>query len=306
VRNAGSTAGLTYLVYAGSFNEKIGGSLWLHKLVHTLNDLGEHAFLWPALPPLRYPSLRGWIQREWRLLSEPYLVNPELDTPVAGREELTAQAVVIYPEIVLGNPLQAKNVVRWLLYDPRLHTHFRFGDNEMFFRAGEFCDVPELTGGAPDLFIWTINKVYRNENRPNRKGVCYMLRKGKNKERIPETEDEDAIQIDGLSHEEANEVFNNCDTFISYDEATMYSQYAALCGCTSVVVPGLFGSRAEWIQHHKLATYGVAYGTSAHEIEHARATRDKVADLLRQQENAGVDSIRRFVRLTQERFSAAG
>ncbi len=295
---------LNYLVYSWSYNENSGGALYTHNLVNTLNALGEKAFLWPARHPLRYPTLRNWLRREWRFMSSSYLVNPELDTPLASRDDLNDRAVVIYPEIILGNPLRARNVVRWLLYNPKLHTHYRFGPDEMFFRAGEFCDVPELTGGAPDLFMWTVNRIYRNEQRADRKGVCYMLRKGKNKPRIPETEVDSAVQVDGLSHAELNEVFNRCDTFYSYDEATMYSQYAALCGCTSVVVPGLFGSRAEWTENHKLGSYGVAYGTSPEELAHARATRHKVAELLQEQENESVDSVRRFVALTQERFGA--
>ncbi|MEN9807778.1 MAG: hypothetical protein RL756_2298 [Pseudomonadota bacterium] len=305
MQRASSNSQPNYLVYAGSYNENNGGALYMHNLVHTLNSLGEKAFLWPARYPLRHPSFRNWFRREWNFFTKPYFVNPELDTPVASRDDLNNASVVIYPEIILGNPLRARNVVRWLLYNPKLHTHYRFGPDEMFFRVGEFCDVPELTGGAPDLFMWTVNRVYRNEHRPDRKGVCYMLRKGKNKPRIPETEVESAIQVDGLSHAELNEVFNRCDTFYSYDEATMYSQYAALCGCLSVVVPGLFGSRAEWVQNHKLASLGVAYGTSPEELEHARMSRDKVREMLQQQENESVESVRRFVSMTQARFGAA-
>lgn len=128
------------------------------------------------------------------------------------------------------------------------------------------------------------------------------MRKGDQKPRIPETESADAIQVDGMSHEKMNEVFNRCDTFYSYDEASMYSQFAGIAGCTSIVVPGLFGSREEWAAQHPNGLYGIAYGNSPSELEHARATRDLMIKNMRNREAEGVDTVRRFVELTKQRF----
>jgi hypothetical protein len=309
MRKTSSHDKIKYVVYSRAYSESSGGGIWLHNLVHTLNELGESAFLWPFGRSLPHVLSPRWLRGELRLLYGKFAVNSALQTPVASPFGLDDATVVVYPEIVVGNPLRARNVVRWLLYNPELRPElvsrdrFGFGLEDRYFRAGAFCDVPELTGGAPDLFLWTINPAYRNEHRPDRKGVCYIVRKGSHKVRIPETEIESAVQVDGLSHAEMNEVFNRCETFYSYDEATMYSQYAALCGCTSVVVPGLFGSRAEWVKHHKLARLGVAYGTSPEELEHARSTRDGVEALLQQEMEAGINSVRNFIRLTREQFS---
>ena len=150
--------------------------------------------------------------------------------------------------------------------------------------------------------LWKINPVYRNENRPGRGGVCYIVRKGHEKPRLPATETSDAICIDGMSHEEVNDVFNRCDTFYSYDEATMYSQFAALCGCTSIIVPGFYDSQEAWIADHDIGRYGVAYGES--NIAHARATRHLVEPMLREKEEASRETVRNFVQLTRARFRA--
>ena len=80
-------------------------------------------------------------------------------------------AIVIYPELVQGNPMRATNVVRWLLYKPGVRHPYHFTEGEMFFHCGKMFDVPELTGGAPELVMWRRNRTYRNENRPDRKGV---------------------------------------------------------------------------------------------------------------------------------------
>ncbi|MFT7221671.1 MAG: hypothetical protein ACI8Z1_003293 [Candidatus Azotimanducaceae bacterium] len=286
-----------YIIYAPSFSDNSGGVIFLHSLAHELNIRGEHALLWPmwsVRKPSLYFSLRSFVKRR-RMKT-----NPELNTPLARRSDLTSDSIVIYPEVALGNPLGARNVVRWLLYKPGLRDPYDFGPNEMFFRVGEITDLPQVTGGAPDLLLWGVNKTYRNQNRADRKEVCYIVRKGSEKRRIPETEAPDAINIAGMTHAQINEVFNRCHTFYSYDEATMYSQYAAVAGCTSVVIPGLYSSRDEWVKKHELARYGVAYGID--DIPHAEATRQKVLALLLAHEEDGKATVENFMTLTKERF----
>lgn len=294
-----------YLVVAPPYNPDSGGAIFLHELVHALNSLGATAALWPinrrrgqewtgrAHDVLRRPSLL------WR--PHPIATAPGLVTPIASRSDLSRHSIVVYPEIVLGNPLRARNVVRWLLYRPGLRDPFRFTPNEMFFRAGEMSDLPDITGGAPDLFLWKINSAYRDEGRTDRKGACFLLRKGADKPRIPQTDG--AIQIDGLSHAETAAVFNRCEVFYSYDEASFYSQYAALCGCRSVVVPGLYPSREAWVKDHPVAAYGVAYGLD--DLTHADATRNRVIELLRAKEAAGLETVRSFIALTEKTFGRA-
>lgn len=295
-----------YIVYAPAFDPDSGGSIFLHELVNTLNNLGEQAFLWPwrRLPA---SGLRAEVMSRLRLpgsrWARPYGTNPDLNTPVARPADFTSSSIVVYPEVTLGNPMQARNVARWLLYKPGVQDPFEFTEGEMFFRAGSICDIPDITGGATDLFMWSRNPVYQNQNRPDRSGACYIVRKGAHKDRIPETETENAIQIDGLSHEEIAEIFNRCDTFYSYDEATFYSQYAAICGCQSVVIPGIYASRAEWNENHELGRYGIAYGTSPAELAHATQTRHRVTELLQEQEDRGQRSVENFVKVTQARFS---
>lgn len=291
---------LRYLVVTPPYTINSGGPMFLHSLVDSLRSLGVDAALWPmGRSPIRDPKerLRAFYNRTGSK-SIPFAIAPNATTPIAPDIELPGNSIVVYPEVILGNPLSARNVVRWLLYRPGLRHPYKFGANEMFFRAGEMSDLPELTGGAPDLFLWSINPLYKNENRPNRKGACYQIRKGEGKPIIPETES--AISIDGRSHAEIAEIFNQCEYFYSYDEASFYSQYAAICGCISVVVPGLYSSRAEWVAQHPIASAGVAYGLE--DIEHARNTRHLVLENLLKHQASGMDSVNNFVKLTKERF----
>lgn len=302
----------TYIVYAPHFDETSGGSIFLHLLAHRLNELGETALLWPWASPAQF-SMRYWRRACWR---KPQLIfdtapranlwpklrtGPNFNTPQARRKDLSKDSIVIYPEVTLGNPLGAQNVVRWLLYTPGVKDPFDFTAGELFFRAGEMSDLPDLTGGASDLFVWYRNPIYRNEHRPDRKGVCYTLRKGKDKPRILETEQEDAICIDGLSHAETAEVFNATSVFYSYDEATFYSQYAALCGCLSIIVPGQYESRADWVEAHPLGRFGVAYGDG--DRDHALATMHRMEELLDEKIQDSLHSVRSFIKHTKDSFS---
>jgi hypothetical protein len=296
------TSKRNYIVYTFPWNENNGGVIFMHNLVHELNQIGERAFLWKAAPiykPGRRERLWNWLH------PEPMVTNPLLKTPVARPHDFSTDSIVIYPELVMGNPLKARHVVRWLLYKPGVLHPFDFGREELFFRVGPITDLPEITGGAPDLLMWKINPIYRNENRPGREGVCYTVRKGKDKPRIPETEAPGVICIDGLSHAETNEIFNRCNTFYSYDEATMYSQFAAICGCTSVVVPGMYSCREEWAAQHPIGRFGVAYGTHSAELDHARATRHLLLEDLSRKEEESLKTVKNFVSLTRQRFWAS-
>lgn len=291
-----------YIIVAPSYSPDVGGSIFLHELAHALVGLGAEVALWPSN---RMPigglgkRIRAVLRRPSRLWRQSLFVQvPGRNIPVLSKGQVHPDSIVVYPEKILGNPLGARNVVRWLLYRPGLLAPYRFGPDEMFFRAGEMSDLPEITGGAPDLFLWRINDAYRDVGRSSRKGACFLVRKGESKPRIPQTAD--ALCIDGLSHTEIADIFNRCEVFYSYDEATFYSQYAALCGCLSVVVPGLYASREDWVAHHPPARYGVAYGLD--DLEHARQTRHLVVDQLRAQEAAGLDTVRRFMALTDQRF----
>jgi hypothetical protein len=284
-----------YVVCAPSYREDSGGTIFLHQLVHVLNALGEKALLVP-MEPIDNISIRSKITRYF--YPEKFVVSSDLNTPVARKRDIDDNTIVVYPEVVLGNPLKASKVARWLLYKPGLLRPYKFGTDEIFFKAADGCDLIEETGGAHTLFLWKVNKAYENRNFQDRSGSCYIVRKGEGKTRIPQTFD--SLQIDGLDHDEIATIFNKCKTFYSYDEATMFSQYAAICGCDSIVIPGLFRSREEWIENHELGKYGVAYGVD--DLDHARETRSLLVEMLKEKEIQGIETVKKFVHLTKSKF----
>lgn len=291
---------LRYVIVAPTYRENSGGTIFLHQLVHALNERGQSAAIYP-MDPVYGPGLRHKLSRVFK--SEPFKLAPSLNTPVIRKADIQPDTIVVYPELVLGNPLGVSNVVRWLLYTPGVRHAYEFGFNEMFFRVDEFADLPEVTGGATDLFLWKVNKTYQNEHRPDRKGACFIVRKWGDKPRHSVTEG--AVQIDGMSHAQINDIFNSCEIFYSYDDATMYSQYAAVCGCLSVVLPSGDPARDDTLKQHMLGKYGIAYGLEEDKLMHAKATQDKVLGLLQEREAAGHESVDQFIDLTKARFGVS-
>ena len=91
-----------FIIYAPPFDENSGGNVLLHRLCDLLNKEGESAYI--RLWDMPQPNNSG--------------IYGSFNTPLAKISDLSDNTIVVYPEVVSGNPLMAKNVVRWLLYHP--------------------------------------------------------------------------------------------------------------------------------------------------------------------------------------------
>jgi hypothetical protein len=87
---------LKFVIAAPAFQGS-GGVIALHSLCDRLNRIGHTATMCP--------------------MGENFTTRPGWNTPVALNADLDG-AIVVYPEIVEGNPLGAARVVRWMLNRP--------------------------------------------------------------------------------------------------------------------------------------------------------------------------------------------
>ncbi|WP_322031651.1 glycosyltransferase family 4 protein [Paraburkholderia sp. J76] len=94
-----------YYIYAPAYRETSAGIVVLHTLCHELNSRGQEAYI----------------------VGTP-VVNPALRTPVLTAEHANSHRqrglvpIVVYPEIVSGNPLGAQVCVRYILNTIGRHT----------------------------------------------------------------------------------------------------------------------------------------------------------------------------------------
>jgi hypothetical protein len=263
-----------YVIVAPGFNEHVGGNIALHKLCHILNEQGHQAYLCPIADDylIRFNSFfKDFLKAVERKLRfhrrfHGLKISPRFNTPLLdlGAFSLNNEDyVVLYPETVCGNPLGAKNVVRWLLHQPGFHTGFvGYSSKELIFKFNNAIRDFFIFGSkTSENFLKIIDypvDLYNQENCAlERSGVAYCIRKGKNKKlnRHPD----DAVLIDDLSHAEIASLFKRVKTFISYDDYTAYSLFAVLCGCDSVVVPSEGVNEKSWYPNVE-DRYGIAYG----------------------------------------------
>jgi hypothetical protein len=305
-----------------------GGTIVLHVLCKCLNELGHEASIL-YIDDINYRKgrrIKYWIRLKFWIRyikftiidiykktkvkifgKDRYLNNEKyseyINEPVKGCHRriwpfAKKDEIVVYPEIVWGNFTGAKNVVRWLLY----FNHYQSGDYEesdLFFSYSDAFNDIKLNPSNRKLSISYFDlDTYKQYNYGKRNGKCYIVRKGKQRKDLPK--EFDGIVVDDLPEEEKVKLFNSCEYCISYDLYTAYSSIAALCGCTSIVVPEENKTRADYIGNS--AKYGVAYGFSAEEIQYAKETREKILELYMNRNASCIKNVENFVKECEDYF----
>lgn len=272
------------LIMSPSYDENVGGFIVLHKLCDLLNSIGKKAFLCPYSDNCIISPTAFWkdtfrsIRRHSKLKRKSYKTNPAFNTPVLSQVPHDIQSdnwIVVYPEVVNGNPLRAKNVVRWFLHQPGFHSGtVMYCKNEFHVKYNSaICDFifPGCTLSDEELKIvhYPLEHYNQDQVAGSREGSAYCLRKGKGKEMVHDIGN--STLIDGLTHQEIGSIFKKVQYFVSYDTLTAYSRFAVLCGCESIVIPDPGVLKEEWYPNES-DRWGISYGFSDVEREAAKST----------------------------------
>lgn len=203
-----------YHIVAPAYTEKSAGARALHLLCDALNRVGEKAFIVPMENPV---------------------LNPELKTPLVSVRD--SEAIAVYPEIVEGNPLSAKTVVRYLLYYAgRYRGNRDFPKSDMVY--GYTKRIARDYGTDDVLFLPTVDDTVfvPPAKEQGRKGNCFYSHKyrwfyGK----LPQ---EHGVEITNpeQSREEVIKLLQTSEVFYTYEDTSLIIE-AALCGCPVVCVP---------------------------------------------------------------------
>jgi hypothetical protein len=108
---------INFLIASPPYTHIFAGVRVLHDLCHELNLLGHNAAL------IFFHSGNGLEKPyQWALSNRPDLYSTgnkrlylPLDNPIKSINDFLENGVMIYPEIIAGNPIGAKRVVRYLL-----------------------------------------------------------------------------------------------------------------------------------------------------------------------------------------------
>ena len=307
-----------------SYRQHHGGPIVLHVLCKQLQNMGYDAsvFYYAGGNYRKGHKLKFWLNYlffllkdtikllavkivgENRLLTVP-VFNGHVNVAIKGCNRhyfpfVGNDTIVVYPEDVYGNFMHAKKVVRWFLYYPN-YIDGDYDKNDLFicYRT-EFND----RGLNPNEIVLQCQyynlDLYHRFNYGPRKGLCYIIRKGKNRNDLPEKFD--GVIVDSLSEIDKVKVFNEVEYCVSYDTETAYSRIAALCGCISIVMPEKGKSGTYY--RKKTPRYGIAYGWDSSEIEFAKNTQHKILENMEKCNADSVKYVRKFVDVCESYFCA--
>lgn len=307
-------------------NEYFGGTLVLAALCKTFRDLGYEArVMFTYALQSSSESKDGcreytmkYLIKQWisyylhRLFKKIHFWDGYLlkKTPLTTMPGIKIQynpffnrsnTIVIYPEHLYGNPLNAKHVVRWLLYHYK-HENIpgAYSKNDMFVCYRKVFNSLALNPKEITLHIsYFDNQLYRQYNFGSRSGNCYILRKGKNRKDLPKHFDGPVYDND-MTQEELVKMFNEHEYCYSYDTQTFYTTIAMVCGCKSVVILEPGKTVHDYLSENELH-YGVAYGNTPEQLEYAEKTKElriKMLDFSPRNEA----SVKAFIPLLEEKF----
>lgn len=211
-------------------------------------------------------------------------------------------SIIIYPEYQYGNPLYGKNVVRWLL------SYYKYeDDNKAYSNQDLFVCYREIFNSKrlnPTVFTLKVQyldkKLYRQYNFNERNGNCYILRKGKSRNDLPQEFDGPVIDFD-TPEETIVDILNKAKFCYCYDTQTYYTIIAIICGCIPVVILEEGKTANEYLGEGETNHYGIAFGDSEEQINYAIKTRAKRIQNLDYDE-LNKKSVSAFVELLENKY----
>ena len=274
---------MKFIIHSFNFSKQWGGVLVLHKLGQILSDIGYEVYL---------------IANNTIDNSKAKLISEEYAKTIANDDK----TITIYPEVITGNPLNAKKVVRWILYHPGINGGDKiYSNDELIFTYSDYFTANTIYEGSPKLFIFDSHKdFFKNYNNIRNNLTCSLVKKGSNKNLNILTNTHIIDQF--LNGPEINnnllKIFNQYSTFISLDHATYHSTQAALCGCISIVIPEEGVNKEQWQESLPLMKYGVAYGLD--DIQWAIETQPLVYKHLTDLEEVSKNTINNFLKIIKD------
>lgn len=213
-----------YYIVALDYIQQSAGIRALHYLCHALNESGAEA----------YVTCQGVV---------PHLRTPVLDERIMGlHHQAGRRPIVVYPEIVSGDPFAMGGVVvRWLLNQPgHIGGDTAFPESDLIFAYNPIYLPRGMQGRILHIPTCDIS-IFNNEDNPNDKKrnlTCYYAHKylasgGKLTEHV-----QNAASLGKevkLSHTEIAEILKRSKVLYVYEPTALITE-ALLCGCPVAIV----------------------------------------------------------------------
>ncbi|MEI8129123.1 MAG: hypothetical protein WCG95_05855 [bacterium] len=198
-----------YVIWTPSYR-KSNGVKALHRLYGELEKRGFNVYLYSGKP-----------------YTEGYRYVEKIS------EDLRTNAVVIYPEIVFGNPLRFQNVGRYVLNYPGVlggdktyhHSEVIFAHVEDFYPHANILTIP-----------WIDETLFYNDNSPKTQD-CYFVYKGGKFRKAKETEGLLEINLNyPKTQKELADLLRKTEILYSYDNCSSILDEALICGAKVKII----------------------------------------------------------------------
>ena len=146
-------------------------------------------------------------------------------------KEIKEKDIIVYPEIVSGNPLQFNNVVRYILYYPPKHINVYKTDLCFTWKREFFHD------NTPILFLSGLDRsLFYDAHLPKIYNCVFIHKKGKFR---------DLKEVDGCveinmqypaSRKALAELLQKTNILYSYDDCSLLLDEASLCGAKVKII----------------------------------------------------------------------
>lgn len=205
-----------------------------------------------------YDPTSGGIKVMWALYG--YLLSRGMIVSV-NCQYTNPDFVAIYPEIVKGNPLGAKTVVRYILAKPgemALHGEpgpTEFDKNDKMYSFSRFIYPAD---NNHTMFLPAIDtNLFRDKGNKVRTKKCVFVGKGENTFVHPK----ECIEFDrrfARDQESLCNFLNECEVMYCYDFRTAMTEVARLCGCRVVIIPSRYTKQQ--FQNYEPGMNGISWG----------------------------------------------
>jgi len=275
-----------YYIHAPAYSYRSAGIRVLHYLAHALRLLGEEAYL---------------VTEQLNPRLNTALLTPELREQHAAAE---LKPIVIYPEVVHGNPENSDLVVRYLLNRPGIvggaddinPEEILYAYKKEFLPPG--IEAPQLFTPTSDLSLFQPPPAHTR-----RTGSLFFVSRAKPKLLTLDLLNQhpaDALEVSHdhpRSPEELAKLFKSAEVLYAYEPSATCTE-AMLCGCPVVYIPNPF--YADIPNQEIFGTLGTALLGDAEGWQRAKETVNQAFEIFQAREKVFWQQLRRFVRHTQK------
>jgi hypothetical protein len=244
-------------------------------------------------------------------IANPYNIkyNNPFCKEFANIYEINDNCIVIYPEIIFGNPLNATNVVRWILLalgsEMSVDHYKNWNKTNLVYHWESSCSPDKY---YKQLALPWFNPLFKKTNFEERKETCFMIKKAPlfHKE-YSIIHEKNAIEINDYSNhinqtyiEYVASIFNKCKYFYCYDPNSAFIIFAAICGCVPIVYPIQNVDKRTYLQD-RIFNCGnecydfIAYGDNENEIIHANKQINNIDNIISSMEKYYHQNVIKFI-----------